>query len=231
MILSIMSKYIIFIVSAICLIVCSCSHQKEHKGKAEKHIDTIPHLVTQIQKCSRLYTAECKVHKIITHNDEVKVAGKLMQHDYNITLPLGQRKIAIPIDATIKAYIDFSDFSDKNIKRNGNKIEVLLPNPHIQLTATKISHAEIKKYVATLRRNFSDEELSNYETQGRKAIINDIPQTGIIEMARESAAKIIVPFFTGLGFEEKDITIIFKKDLTQGNICNMIDPTTVIEGK
>ncbi len=226
-----MSRNIIIIISAICLYLFSCSHQKEQRSQAKEYIDTIPHLVTQIQKCSRLYTAECKVHKIITHNDEVKVAGKLMQHDYNITLPLGQRKIAIPIDATIKAYIDFNDFSDKNIKRDNNKIEVLLPNPHIQLTATKISHAEIKKYVATLRRNFSDEELSNYEQQGRKAIINDIPQTGIIEMARESAAKIIIPFFTGLGFEEKDITVTFQEDLTKGDISKMIDPTTIVEGK
>lgn len=226
-----MSKYILYIISIVCLYAVSCTNKKEQKGQAEESIDTIPHLVTQIQKCSRLYTAEYKVHKIITHDDKVNVKGKLMQHDYNFTLPLGQRKIAIPIDATIKAYIDFSDFSDKNIKRDKNKIEILLPYPHIQLTATKISHAEIKKYVATFRRNFSDEELANYERQGREAIINDIPQMGIIDMARESAAKIIVPFFTGLGFEEKDITVTFQKDLTQGDIRKMIDPTTIIDGK
>ena len=34
---------------------------------APESIDTIPMLVTQVQKCSRLYSAEVKVRKIITH--------------------------------------------------------------------------------------------------------------------------------------------------------------------
>lgn len=226
-----MSKHIIYIIGIITLFLLSCTDKKAQEEQIEKAIDTIPHLVTLVQKCSRLYTAEYKVHKIITHNDEVRVKGKILQHDYNIPLPVGQRKIAIPIDATIKAYIDFNDFSEKNIRRNGNRIEIILPTPHIQLTATKVSHTEIKKYVATLRRNFSDEELSNYEQQGREAIIKDIPRMEITEMAKESAAKVLVPFFVGMGFAETDITITFQKDLITGDISKMIDPTTVIEGK
>lgn len=208
----------------------SCT-EKAKPGDTPAAVDTIPTLITQMKKCSRLYTAEYKIHKIITHNDEVRAKGKILNHEYDVALPVGERKVAIPVDATIKAYIDFSDFSERNIKRNGRKMEILLPDPHVQLTASRINHGEIRKYVAMMRQNFSDAELANYEQQGRKAIINDIPRLDITAMAKESATKIIVPFFVGMGFNEEDITVTFRKDFTAKEIIRMVDPTTEIEGK
>lgn len=208
----------------------SCT-EKAKPGDTPAAVDTIPTLITQVKKCSRLYTAEYKIHKIITHNDEVRAKGKILNHEYDVALPVGERKVAIPVDATIKAYIDFSDFSERNIKRNGRKMEILLPDPHVQLTASRINHGEIRKYVAMMRQNFSDAELANYEQQGRKAIINDIPRLDITDMAKESATKIIVPFFVGMGFNEEDITVTFRKDFTAKEIIRMVDSTTEIEGK
>lgn len=208
----------------------SCT-EKAKPGDTPAAVDTIPTLITQVKKCSRLYTAEYKIHKIITHNDEVRAKGKILNHEYDVALPVGERKVAIPVDATIKAYIDFSDFSERNIKRNGRKMEILLPDPHVQLTASRINHGEIRKYVAMMRQKFSDAELANYEQQGRKAIINDIPRLDITDMAKESATKIIVPFFVGMGFNEEDITVTFRKDFTAKEIIRMVDPTTEIEGK
>ena len=208
----------------------SCT-EKAKPGDTPAAIDTIPTLITQVKKCSRLYTAEYNIHKIITHNDEVRAKGKILNHEYDVALPVGERKVAIPVDATIKAYIDFGDFSERNIKRNGRKMEILLPDPHVQLTASRINHGEIRKYVAMMRQNFSDAELANYEQQGRKAIINDIPRLDITDMAKESATKIIVPFFVGMGFNEEDITVTFRKDFTAKEIIRMVDPTTEIEGK
>lgn len=208
----------------------SCT-EKAKPDDTPAAIDTIPTLITQVKKCSRLYTAEYKIHKIITHNDEVRAKGKILNHKYDVALPVGERKVAIPVDATIKAYIDFGDFSERNIKRNGRKMEILLPDPHVQLTASRINHGEIRKYVAMMRQNFSDSELANYEQQGRKAIINDIPRLDITDMAKESATKIIVPFFVGMGFNEEDITVTFRKDFTAKEIIRMVDPTTEIEGK
>ena len=92
-------------------------------------IDTIPQLVTQIQKTSKLYTSEYRVHKIITHDDELQLKGSFMKQDFEITLPAGKRKVAIPIDATLKAYIDFANFSEKNIRREGRKSPSSYPTP------------------------------------------------------------------------------------------------------
>ena len=99
----------------------------------EKKIDTMAVMITQIQKCSRLYAAEYHVRKIITHEDQKKISGSIMKQDFSVNLPIGTRKVAIPIDATLKAYIDFSKFSDNNLRKNGDKVEVILPDPPRQL--------------------------------------------------------------------------------------------------
>ena len=180
-------------------------------------------LVTQLHECSRIYTTEYHIHKIITHDDEMKVSGSFMKKDFSVNLPLGERRIAIPMTATIKAYIDLSSFDAKNVQRHGKQIIITLPDPKIVLTSTKIDHREVKKYVALTRQNFSDAELTNYEAQGRKQIINAIPQMGIIEEAQKSAARQLVPIFTQLGYKDADVTISFRKKFTINDIRNFIE--------
>ena len=222
--------YFNFLIVFAALAVAGCSRKQTPRQQPE-YVDTIPMLVMQVQKCSRLYTAEYKMHKIITHDDEIRMKGKFLNQDYDVALPMGSRKIAIPIDATVKAYIDLSSFSEKNVRRVGDKIDVTLPDPRIEMTSSRINHGEIRKYVALTRQNFSDKEMADYEQQGRQAIINDIPQTGIMEMAKESAARVMVPFFVGMGFNEKDITISFRKDFSDNEIKKMIVTASDAERK
>lgn len=222
--------YFNFLIVFAALAVAGCSRKQTPRQQPE-YVDTIPMLVMQVQKCSRLYTAEYKMHKIITHDDEIRMKGKFLNQDYDVALPMGSRKIAIPIDATVKAYIDLSSFSEKNVRRIGDKIDVTLPDPRIEMTSSRINHGEIRKYVALTRQNFTDKEMAGYEQQGRQAIINDIPQTGIMEMAKESAARVMVPFFVGMGFNEKDITISFRKDFSDNEIKKMIVTASDAERK
>lgn len=216
------------ILFSIFMLCCSCSRHKTEQETVT--IDTIPMMVMQIQKCSKLYTAEYKVHKIITHDDKMKLNGSFMKKDFSINLPLGSRKIAIPMDATLKAYIDFADFNEDNVKRKGDKIEIILPDPHVTLTSTRINHDEIKQYVALTRSRFSDEELSSYERQGREAIIKDIPSMGMMDMARESAARTLIPMIEHMGFEESNITVSFRKHYTLNDIKSLLDKTTIEHG-
>ena len=175
--------------------------------------DTVPMLIMQVQKCSKLYTAEYRVHKIVTHDDALRLKGQLMSKQFNLKVPLADRKIAIPMDAKIKAYIDFSEFSEQNIERSGNQITIILPDPQVVMTSSKIDQKNVKQYVGLTRAHFSDEELANYQQQGREAILQSIPDMGIEETARANAAKVLVPMLTQLGYEEQNITIAFRKDL------------------
>ena len=176
-------------------------------------IDTVPMLIMQVQQCSKLYTAEYRVHKIITHDDALRLKGQVMSKSFNLKVPLADRKIAIPMDAKIKAYIDFSTFSEQNIERQGRHITIILPDPQVVMTSSKIDQKNVKQYVGLTRAHFSDEELAGYQQQGREAILQSIPEMGIEETARANAAKVLVPMLTQLGYEEQDITIAFRKDL------------------
>lgn len=190
-------------------------------GKGEKDVvmtDSLPLLITKIQSTSRLYTTEYKVHKIVTHNDQLKLEGSFLGHEFSIDLPAGERKIAIPMDATLKGYIDFSGFSADNVRRDSNKIELILPDPEVALTSSKIDHEGVKDHVALFRSRFSDEELSNYEQQGRASIIRTIPKLGIEEKARANAARVLIPLLQQFGFAEQDITISFRQGFNPDSI-------------
>lgn len=197
------------------ILLNSCQGDAEHDGQAtaaQQAVDSLPMLILQIQKCARLYTTEVHVHKIVTHDDVIRLRGSLLKKDFNLTVPLGDRKIAIPMNATLKAYIDFSQFSEKNVERNGERITVILPDPKVEMTSSKIDQKNIRQYVAIARAEFSDAEMSNYEQQGRQAIIESIPSLGIIETAQENAARVLVPMLVEMGYKEENITIAFRKE-------------------
>ena len=174
-------------------------------------IDTVPMLIMQVQKCSKLYTAEYRVHKIVTHDDALRLKGSLLKKQFDIKVPMADRKIAIPMDAKLKAYIDFSNFSEENIERDGRKITIVLPDPQVTMTSSKIDQKNVRQYVALTRSDFSDAELADYQQQGRQAIIESIPKMGILESAQRNAAKVLVPMLKELGYAEEDITIAFRK--------------------
>lgn len=207
------------------MMMASCKGGDGDAPAEAERIDTIPMMVQQIQQCSKLYTAEYKVHKIVTHDDVVGLSGKALGKDFSLKLPsLGKRKVAIPINATLKAYIDMSAVKVEDIRRDGDKIEIVLPKPHVVMTSSSIEHEEVKQYVAVLRSNFSDEELSNYEAQGRKAIIADIPKMKLPEMAKASAARMLIPIVARMGFRQENVTITFiENDDRKGGIAWILD--------
>lgn len=217
-----MNKLLIFIFLATGLLMAGGCSEKKAEPTVET-VDTIPMLVTRIQECSRLYTAECQIHKIITHSDKMNVSGQFLKDKINIDLPFGERRVAIPMDATVKAYVDFGGFTAENVQRDGKKITVILPDPKIVITGTRINHSEMRQHVPWMRRNFSDAELTSYEQQGRSSIVKTLPQLGLVGKARLSAAHTLVPMLVAIGFDEKDITITFRKDLTDKDSPSLLE--------
>lgn len=145
-----------------------------------------------------------------------------MSKKFTIDIPVGERQIAIPVNATLKAYVDLSSFSSDNIRKKGEKIEVVLPDPQIIMTSTKIDHDEVKQHVDMLRSNFTDEELTRYQQQGRDSIINDIPKLGLIEASRESSARTIIPILEQMGYKQENITVTFRKRFTLSDLPKLL---------
>ena len=208
-----MRHFLQFIMTTLMVVgTCGCGNDSPQETEPMA-TDTIPELITRIQKCSRLYTTEYHIHKIVTHDDIIRLKGNIMRKNFNIALPLGDRKIAIPMDATLKGYIDLTDFSENNIERNGDHITILLPDPQVTLTSSKINQKEIRSYVGLTRSYFTDKEMTNFEQQGRQAILNNISNTDIIRTTQENAARVLVPIMVQLGYKEENVTIAFRKNL------------------
>ena len=194
---------------AVVVMVCSCGGAADSE-RIER--DTLALLTTQVRSCNRLYSAEYRVRKIVTHDDAVKLRGSLFDWQFNIGLPLSTRKIAVPIDATLNGCIDFAHFGKDNVHRHGKAIEIVLPDPQIVLTASRIDHRKVKQYVSLLRSDFSDEELNRFAAEGRKSILEDMAKSDIVERTRHNAALLLIPMLVQLGFDEQDITVTYRKD-------------------
>ena len=207
-----MRNYFIFIIAFLCM---ACGGDKENGNDVAENnsaTDNIPMLIRDIRKCSKLYTSEYNIRKIVTYSDEPRLKGKVLGHEVDMKMPVGDRKIAIPMNVTLKGYIDFSDFSEKNVRREGQRIVVTLPQPQVAVTASKIDQAGVKEYVSIMRSRFSDEEMAEFEKQGRQAVVNSIPRLDINETTCVNAAKILIPMIVKMGYDEKMITIELKNE-------------------
>ncbi len=177
--------------------------------------DTAPSaadVVMQLQSADRLYVSEYIVHKIITAEDLNRVRGSLLGYDFTVDLAIGQRKIAIPMDASIKAYIDFGTVTESDIVVTDNppSVAVTLPEPKAELVSSKIAHDEIKEFRGIFRSRFSDAEISELERQGREVILAAIPRMGIVNTAKANAREVLIPILAQAGFAPENITVNFK---------------------
>lgn len=209
-------------------VAISCSGGEKPAGSEKSspmpvRTDTTFLLADRIARCARLATTEYNLHKIVTFDDKVVVSGSLFSRTFKKELPVGERKIAIPIDVTLRGYIDFSDFGTENIKRRGNKISVTLPDPVITVSSSKIDHNGIIKVVDPLRSEFKTKEIDNYVSQGVDSIEKHIPELGIIESARVNAARTLVPIIKEMGYEEQNITINFRPAVNDRSVLRWTD--------
>lgn len=213
-----------FLLMALPALLCCCSRQGGRSSATTADdstsvVDTAT-LVMKVSRTSRLYTAEYKVHKIVTHEDVKHLKATLLGQEYDTKLSLGERKVAIPIDVTLKAYIDFSSFHERQIERSpdGRTLHVILPDPKVIVTSSKIDHASTRQYTALLRSDFSDAELKEFTRQGVESVLRAVPQMGILETARQSAAATLIPIFSALGYEPEQIVVTFRKEFTERDL-------------
>ncbi len=167
-------------------------------------------LVLRISRQSRLYTAECKVHKVVTHQDLRQWKASILGYEFKPSLSLGNRKIAIPIDVTLRVYIDFSTFNASQVKRAGKSIHITLPNPRIEVVSSRVNHKGIRQYADLTRSEYTDEEMTEFTRQGIQSILRQVPEMGVLETARANAEDTLLPLLVQLGYAPEDIRISFE---------------------
>lgn len=197
------------------LLLPSC---KKHEEVAPP-TDTIPQLLSQIRRCSKLELTQYKMHVITKYEDDgSKLEGSIFGMDFNVKLPTGSRKIAIPIEASVRAYIDFSDFSEEQVEYVDDDIIITLPDPTIEIVHTKVDNASIQSEKSFLRHKFTDAEITRFQRMGRDSIESSIRHMQFTERARKQAASTLIPMIRALGFDESHIKVQFKKSLSDDRL-------------
>lgn len=213
-----------FAVLLLTAIASSCQRAPSTKSDARDsltttQVDTTAHIVMQVNKCSRLYTSEYEIHKVVTHSDKPTVEGQVLGMNFAMPTRIGERKVAIPITVTLKAYIDFSTFSSANVQRTpSGGIQLTLPDPQVVATASRVDHDGVRQYIDLTRSRYSDEEISNFARQGADSIMSHATALDIVAQAQRSAAELLVPMLRRMGYDEAQITISFRNDFNEESL-------------
>lgn len=186
---------------------------------ATKTVDTLSAIVAQVRGRNRLHTTEFQIHKVVLYEDKAKLGGKLL----DIDMP-GHRKIAVPIDITLKGYIDFKGFSAANVKLIDSLAILTLPDPGVTVTSLTVDRKHTRQYVSIARANFSDAEITRLVRQGEDSVMRHVSRFGIVEAALESAARTLVPLLCRMGFKESNIIVRFRKDFNADEIRRFVTP-------
>ena len=214
-----MTRNIFFIpIFALLLAATSCGEGGDTRDAAAQNVavervDTARLLADQISSSARLYTTEYEIHKIVTYSDEKRLRGEILTLPVNVELDAGDRKIAIPIDVTVKAYIDFANFSveDVGVGPNGT-LSLRLPDPKLAVTATRIDNRGVRQYIDLVRSSFSDAEVLSFARQGADSIIAHLDRADIVASARQGARKALIPLLRHAGFAPGNVDIDFRPD-------------------
>jgi hypothetical protein len=151
--------------------------------------------VAALQNLQELATVEYTVTKVVKANDN--------KDWYTI----GDRKILLTCQASIKAGIDLAQLQSKDISVSGKSIEIKLPPPKI-LTVNlppeniKVAYSE----VGVLRSNFTAAEKDALMAQAEKQMWAAGNDLGIINQAKLNTQTFMSHFLQQLGFENIELT-------------------------
>lgn len=167
------------------LLFGSCESQEKKLDKA----------LARAVSSAELGTVEYTITKLIMANDDA-------------FYKYGERKIIFSCSTTMKAGIDLKDFNkeDVEISKDGKTVVVNLPHPKVlsfNMAAEDIKLEYAK--VSGMRTGFNTDERNDLLKQGEKAILEDAPNLGIFEDAKENATEFFKALLAQCGYETVDV--------------------------
>lgn len=156
------------------------------KSQLPGNIETI----AALQNMQELATVEYTVTKVVKANDN------------KIWYTIGDRKILLTCQASIKAGIDLAQLRPDDIKVRGKSITIRLPEPKILSVNLppeniKVAYSE----VGILRSDFTTAEKDALMAQAEKQIWAAGNDLGILEQAKLNTQTFLVGFLKQMGFE------------------------------
>lgn len=155
--------------------------------------------VLSLRELHELVTVEYVVNKIIRASDD------------KTWYKIGDRKILMTCEATLRAGIDFSGISMSHIQANNKDITLTLP--HATLFSVNIKPEDIRvvyEETGTFRSSFSAQERDMLAAQAQEQIQYSADSLGILQTAEANASLFVSNFLRNMGYEK--VTVQFKND-------------------
>lgn len=151
-------------------------------------------VITALQTMQELATVEYTLTKVVKASDD------------KTWYKLGDRKILITCEATVKAGIDFSQLDTRYFSGKDNSISIQLPPPMILMVnlppdKIRVAYQEIGFF----RDHFSAAEQNELMIQAEIQLVRKAKQLGILEEAKQNTRIILNDYLTRLGFEQIDL--------------------------
>jgi hypothetical protein len=157
--------------------------------------------------CGKLARQKQQILALKTMNDlavtEYTVTKIVKANDNKTWYTIGDRKILLSCQATIKAGIDLSQLQEEDIVVKGKKITIYLPDP--KLISFNIPPGNIKveyEAVGFLRNEFSSAERDALMVQAENQIRNSMEELGVFKSTKEHTLAFFANFLRRLGFED-----------------------------
>lgn len=168
----------------ILLLITACKKKDEKKP-----------VILTLKEMSDLATVEYTVTKIIKANDN------------KTWFKIGDRKILMSCEATIKAGVDLNNISENNFRISGKDIKVQLPPPKV--ISLSIPPEKIKveyQDISVFRDPFKTGERDQLASQAEAQIRNSIDSLGILEQAKANTSLFVHNMLKQMGYENITIT-------------------------
>jgi len=145
--------------------------------------------VFALREMSELATVEYMVTKIIRASDD--------QTWYKV----GDRKILMSCEASVKAGIDMSAIKEENISIDGKSISLVLPKAHLISVNIKPENIKVEyQETGLFRSNFTAAERDQLMAQGEAQIKRSVDSLGVIQTAETNASLFISNYLKQLGY-------------------------------
>lgn len=160
----------------------------------------------QIQDLNELATAEAYTKVIIERQD-----NELFGQSIGMNLPGTKRQLLVIIPGSVKAGVQLSGLTEKDITVNHEKKTATLTLPPADfLGGAEIffDNVEVFSYEGLFREKANIEEAYELAEEAKKLIIEETAGQGVLQMAEKNAEKTLQEMFSFAGY---DVTIEFKE--------------------
>lgn len=151
--------------------------------------------VLSLREMSEVATVEYNITKIIKANDN------------KTWYKIGDRKILMSCEATIKAGVDLSGITKNSFEIDDKNIRLKLPPPKI--ISLNILPEKIKieyQEVGVLRQPFNSAERDQLARQAETQIKNSVDELGILDQAKANTSLFVSNILKQLGYNNVTIT-------------------------